>query len=114
MNEGSLQGLVELGSAGSESARHPALFKHDLAFRPHDFVGQNQIGHPVGLIVHARSLSAPRQRAGNRRCSRIAVKAFSCPPTSADEEIWRKLALGMSLGALEHQVFEKMRDAGFA
>ena len=50
--EGRLQGLAKL-LGGVGIGAHPALLKNDIALGRNHFVGQNQIFHPVGLIVHA-------------------------------------------------------------
>ena len=47
-----LQGLAKL-FRGIGIGAHPPLFENDIALGRHYLVGQDQIFHPVGLIVHA-------------------------------------------------------------
>ncbi len=47
-----LHRLVEL-VGGIGIGAHPALFEHDIALGRDDLVGQDEAGHPVGLVIHA-------------------------------------------------------------
>ena len=108
--ECSLHGLVEFGRRIGLGA-HPPLFEHDIALGRDDIGGQHQIGHPVGFVAH--------HRAQMFACDALKIRGVIVGgegiflAAEFGDEL-RKLALRVIRRALEHEMFEKMRNAGFA
>ena len=90
---------------------HAPLLEHDVALRRDDVVGQGQAGHAVGLERHAglEMLLGDLLEIGGEI---VAGEGVLHAADLGNE--FRELALGMALGALEHQVFEEVGDARFA
>ena len=105
-----LHRLAEL-RAGVGVAMHPPLLEHDVPLGGDDFVGQHEPGHPVGLERHAglEVLFGDLLEIGGEI---IAGEGVLLAADLGDE--FGEFALGMGLGALEHQMFEKMGDARLA
>ena len=92
-------------------AMHPPLLEHHVALGRDDVVGQHEAGHPVGLERHAGLevlLGDLLEIGGEVRPG----EGVLLPADRGDE--FGELALGMGVGALEHQVLEEMGDAGLA
>ena len=89
---------------------HVVFLEHDVALRQHVLVLEDQAGHAVGLeLHHAGQLLA-------RHALEIAgiVNRGEGVLVAADAQHGPgKFAGRMFGGALEHQMFEKMRKAGF-
>ena len=110
MKSGGLHGLVELG-AGVGVAMHAPLLHHHVALGRDDLVGEDEAGHAVGLIGHhqAEMLLGDALEIGG------VIVAGEGVLLAADlRDRLRERALGMLGGALEHEMFEKMRDARLA
>ena len=105
-----LNRLAEL-RAGVGVAMHAPFLEHDVALGRDDLVGQCQAGHPVGLELHAgfQVLLGDLLEIGGEI---VAGEGVLLAADFGDE--FRELAVGMALGALEHQVFEEMGDARLA
>ena len=105
-----LHRLAEL-RAGVGVAMHAPLLEHDVALGRDDLVGQHEPGHPVGLEFHAglEVLLGDLLEIGGEI---VAGEGVLLPADLGDE--FGELALGMGLGALEHQMFEEMGDARLA
>ena len=88
------------------------LLEHDVALRQHHLVGQHQAGHAVGLELHQRREMLARH------ALEIAGVVAGGEGVLLAADRWRpaceKRPAGFFVGALEHQVLEEMRDAGFA
>ena len=92
-------------------AMHAPLLEHYVSLRRDDGVGQGQAGHAVGFERHAglEVLLGDLLKIGGEI---IAGEGVLRAPDLGNE--FRELTLGMALGALEHQVFKEVGDAGFA
>ena len=88
-----------------------ALLQHDVALRPDHRVGQDQVAHPVGLELHH---GAQRARRDGLVIGGVVVRGEGVL-AAADVGDSRVELAGLVVGrALEHQMFEEMRDAGLA
>ena len=103
--------LLRQDAAGVIVDARAALFEDDLALGGDVVLGQPQIGHAVGLHPHDQrqpvlgdALEVGRRVMGGEGVVLAAI---------AGDELG-KLARRDLFGALEHQMFEEMRDAGFA
>ena len=90
---------------------HVLLFEHDIQLGTHDRVGEHQPGDAIGLERHhllevlARDpLEEPGIVAGGER---IFL-------TADGSDFLREAIAGVLCRALEHQMLEEMREAGFA
>ena len=108
--EGRLNRFAEL-RARVGVAMHAPLFEHHVALGRDDLVGEDEPGHPVGLERHAgfQVLLGDLLEIGGEI---VAGEGVLLAADLGDE--FRELALGMALGALEHQMLEEMGDAGLA
>ena len=98
-------GLRAVGDA------HVELFQHDVTFRQNIFVGQHEAGHTVGFKRHHQRqmfLGDPLEIAGVVGCGEGVFLSADCRKHLGE------FSRRVFLGALEHQVFKKMRDAGGA
>ena len=88
-----------------------AFFDDDLAFGGHILFGEDQIAHAFCLHLHHQAQTVggnPLEIGGVIPAGKgvvIAALRLDCVG---------KLTRGQIVGALEHQVFEEMRDAGMA
>ena len=102
--------LIEPG-AGIVGDPHIVLFEHHVELRLHHVVGEHQPGHAVGFEFHQRfQLLA-------RRALEIAgvVAGGEGILLAADGgDDLREQPLRILRGALEHQMFEEMREPGLA
>ena len=91
-------------------ARAPLLEDH-VALRPDHLVGEDQVAHAVGLVAHHRRQRVRRHGLveGGVVLGGEGVLAAADLGDLGAEFAW--LVVGR---ALEHQMFEEMRDAGFA
>ena len=105
-----LHGLVEL-RAGIGVAMHAPLFHDDVALRRDDLVGEHEAGHAIGFELHhhAKMLLGDALEIGG-----VIIAGEGVLLAAEFRDHFGKLALRMGFGALEHQMFEKMRDARFA
>ena len=90
---------------------HVLLFEHDIELGTHDRVGEHQPGHAVGLERHhllevlaRHALVEAGIVAGGERVLLAADRGDGL----------REAIAGILRGALEHQMFEEMREPGFA
>ena len=97
--------------AGVGVAMHAPLLQDDVALRPDDRVGEGEAGHAVGLERHAglEVLLGDLLEIGGEI---VAGEGVLVTADVGDE--FGEFALGMALGALEHQMFEEMGDPRFA
>ena len=90
---------------------HVLLFEHDVELGFHHLVGEHEAGHAVGLERHHLLEVLARhalEKAG-------VVAGGEGVLLAADlGDVLRERAAGILLGALEHQMFEEMRQPGFA
>ena len=87
------------------------LLQHHVEFGRDHLLGQHQVGHPVGLELHQRLQVLARDPlvvAG------VVVGGEGVLLAADGGHGLRELAGRVLGGALEHQVFEEMRDAGLA
>ena len=97
------------GSVGLRA--HAALLKHDVALRSDDLVSENEIHHPVGLeFHHGREMFARHAL----EIGRVVVAGEGVLLAAELRHQMREFALRMLVRALEHQMFEEMRNAGLA
>ncbi len=89
---------------------HILLFEHDIELGPHHVVGEHQSGDAVGLERHHLLEMLARhalEKAG-------VVAGGEGVLLAADfVDILRERGAGILFGALEHQMFEEMRETGF-
>ncbi|KAF0231635.1 MAG: hypothetical protein FD175_543 [Beijerinckiaceae bacterium] len=90
---------------------HLALLDHDIALGENLRAVEHEAGHPVGFQRHHRAevLFGDTLVIGGVIVGGEGVLL----PAKAGDNLG-KLALGVLVRALEHQMFEKMRDAGLA
>ncbi len=108
--DGGLHRLVQL-RARVGVAMHAPLLQNHVALGGDDLVGEHEAGHAVGLVGHhqAEMLLGDALKIGG------VVVAGEGVLLAADlRHDFRERALGMLGGALEHEMFEEMRDAGLA
>ena len=97
--------------AGIGIGAHTSLFDHDIALGVHNLVGQNEAGHAIGLEFH----HGFEMFAGNAlEIGRVIDGGEGIFLTAQSGDDIGEFALGVFLGAFEHQMFEEMRDTGFA
>ena len=108
--ERGVERLVEL-RGGVRFGPHAPLLHHHLALGRHDLVGEVQAGHAVGLELHhhAEVLAGDTLEIGGEIIGGEGVFL-----AAQLRHQMRELALLVVLGALEHQMFEEMRDAALA
>ena len=87
------------------------LLEDDLKLGPHDLVGELQAGHAVGFERH-HGLELFARHALVK--GRVVVGGEGVFLTAAARDHVRELAGRMLGGALEHQMFEEMRQPRFA
>ena len=108
--QGRLHRLVQL-RVRIGVAMHAPLLHHHFALGRDDLVGQDEAGHAVGLELHHRA----QMLLGDALEIGGVIVAGERVLLAADlRDGFREGALRMRLGALEHQMFEKMRDARLA
>ena len=93
-----------MSSRGLQSATLEAIF----ALRRDDFIREHQIRHAVRLVGHAHGEFARRN---TLEIGGIVVGGEGVLLAARIGDELGKFALLMVLGALEHEMFEKMRDA---
>ena len=90
---------------------HVLLFEHDIELGLHHLVGQHEAGDAVGFERHhllevlARHALEEAGIVGGGEGVLLAADLG---------DVLRERVAGILLGALEHQMFEEMRQAGFA
>ncbi len=85
-----------------------AFFQHDTAFGADILGGQRQIGHPVRFHLHHQVQTV----GGNTlEIGGIIETGKGVVAAAIGRDHLRKFAGGQHVGAFEHQVFQKMRDA---
>ena len=90
---------------------HVEFFEHDVALRQHVLVLENQAGHAIGLELHhlGQLLARHALEIAGVVGGGEGVLVAADPEHGLGEFADRMLG-----GALEHQMFEKVRQAGFA
>ncbi len=87
------------------------LLEHDLELGPHHVVGQHQAGHAVGFELHHRLELVARDAL---EIAGIVGRGERVLLAADGGDDLREAAGRVLGGALEHQMFEEMREAGFA
>ncbi len=90
---------------------HAALLLHDLALGRDDLVGEDEVLHAVRLIIHADGELA---RGDALEIGGVVVRGEGVLLAAGIGDELGEFALLVIFGALEHQMFEEMGDAGFA
>ena len=100
--------MTRLGVVGDP---HVEFFEHDVALRQHVFILQDQAGHAIGLELHhfGQLLARHPLEIAGIVGRREGVLVAADPKHGLGKLTGRMLA-----GALEHQMFEKVREARFA
>ena len=95
---------------GAVADAHVVFFQHHVALGQHVFILEDEAGHAVGLeLHHGRKLVARHALEVGGVVGGGEGVLVAADPRDELREFSRRM-LG---GALEHQVFEKMREAGF-
>jgi hypothetical protein len=89
---------------------HPPLFENDVTLRRNNVIGEDEAGHAIGLERHHRGemLFGNALEIGGVVVSREGILLAA----KFGDEVGETLRV--RFGALEHQVFEEMRDARLA
>ena len=90
---------------------HVEFFEHDVALRQHVFVLQDQAGHAVGLELHHPGQLLARHAL---EIAGVVGRGEGVLVAADLEHGLGEFAGRMLGGALEHQMFEEMREARFA
>ena len=86
---------------------HILLFQHDVQLGPYHFVGERQAGHPVGLeFHHGLELSARHAL----EITGVVGRGEGVLLPADGRDHLGEASGGIVGGALEHQMFEEMRE----
>ena len=103
-----LFGQPRLGVVGDA---HVVFLEHDVALGQHVLILEDQAGHAIGLELHHGAELVARYAL---EIAGVVGRGEGVLVAADPQHGLGKLAGRMLAGALEHQMFEKMRKAGFA